>query len=187
MVGQMRSDLVDWARAHAEQFMSPLGRRWVHVQAVASRAASLPFSGADLELLVAAAYLHDIGYAPELAATGFHPLDGARHLRSLGEEDLARLVAHHTNAKHEAALRGFGHYEDEFPFSGTLLDDALTLSDLTTSPDGEFVTIEERIAEIVERYGADHVVSRTVLVGMPEFERGRERVRRLSTESAMSG
>ena len=88
IVRQMRGDRVAWARAQAEQFMSPLGRRWAHVQAVAARAASLPFGGADRELLVAAAYLHDIGYAPELAATGFHPLDGARHLRSLGDEDL---------------------------------------------------------------------------------------------------
>lgn len=186
MVGQMHSGRVAWARAHAEQFMSPLGRRWAHAQAVAARAASLPFWGAERELLVAAAYLHDIGYAPELAATGFHALDGARHLRSLGDEDLARLVAHHTNAKHEAGLRGLGNYEDEFPFGGTLLDDALTLSDLTTSPDGELVTIEERVAEIVGRYGADHVVSRTVLVGMPEFGRGRERIRQLCLKAGVS-
>jgi hypothetical protein len=32
---------------------------------------------------VAAAWLHDIGYAPAIAesGTGFHPLDGARYLR----------------------------------------------------------------------------------------------------------
>jgi hypothetical protein len=30
--------------------------------------------------LVAAAWLHDIGYAPELAKTGFHPLDGSAAL-----------------------------------------------------------------------------------------------------------
>lgn len=186
MVWQMRGDRVDWARAQAEQFMSTLGRRWAHVQAVAARAASLPFEGGDRELLVAAAYLHDIGYAPGLAATGFHPLDGARHLRSFGEEDLARLVAHHTNAKHEAGLRGIEDYEDEFPFGGTLLDDALTFCDLSTSPDGQLVTIEDRLAEIVERYGPDHVVARTVLAGMPGFERGRERVRRHCAEAGVS-
>jgi hypothetical protein len=36
------------------------------------------------EVLVAAAWVHDIGYAPELLATGFHPLDGARYLTGLG-------------------------------------------------------------------------------------------------------
>ena len=73
---------------------------------------------------------------------------------------------------------GSGNHEDEFPFGGTLLDDALTFCDLTTNPDGQIVTIEERVAEIVERQGPDHVVARTVLVGMPEFDRGSERVRR---------
>ena len=85
----MGSTRISWARSLAEQHMPVLGHRWAHVQAVAARAAALPFDNADHELLVAAAYVHDIGYAPELAATRFHPLDGAKHLRSLGEEDLA--------------------------------------------------------------------------------------------------
>lgn len=186
IVERMHGDRVDWARAQAEQFMSPLGRRWAHVQAVAARAASLPFQGDERIRLVAAAYLHDIGYAPELAATGFHPLDGARHLRSVGDEDLARLVAHHTNARYEAGLRGIDGYEDEFPYGGTVLDDALTFCDLTTSPDGGLVTIEDRVEDIVQRYGADHVVSRTVLAGMPAFGRSRERIRRLCAEADVS-
>jgi HD superfamily phosphodiesterase len=43
-------------------------------------------------VLVAACYLHDIGYALALARGGFHPLDGARFLRALGRERLACLV-----------------------------------------------------------------------------------------------
>jgi hypothetical protein len=31
---------------------------------------------ADRPVLIAAAWLHDIGYAPGLPETGFHPLDG---------------------------------------------------------------------------------------------------------------
>ncbi|MFI9342362.1 HD domain-containing protein [Streptomyces sp. NPDC052773] len=70
----------------AESLLPPLGNRWLHTQAVAARAreASAAVSEADRDLLVAAAWLHDIGYAPELRDTGFHPLDGARHLESLG-------------------------------------------------------------------------------------------------------
>ena len=57
----------------------PLPRRWAHVQGVAARALSLaPVLGADAGLLEAAAWLHDIGYAPGLAVTGLHALDGAR-------------------------------------------------------------------------------------------------------------
>jgi hypothetical protein len=52
------------------------------------------------------AYLHDIGYAPRLVRTGFHPLDGAEWLASMGEIRLANLVAHHTGALHEAGERG---------------------------------------------------------------------------------
>ena len=57
-------------------------RRWAHVQGVAARARGLaPVLGADADLLEAAAWLHDIGYAPDLAATGLHQLDGGRYLR----------------------------------------------------------------------------------------------------------
>ena len=59
-----------------------LPRRWTHVQAVAAKATRVAqvLDPADRDVLVAAATLHDIGYATELAHTGFHPLDGARWL-----------------------------------------------------------------------------------------------------------
>jgi len=60
----------------------------------------------DREVLIAAAYLHDIGYARELVTTGFHPLDGARWLRGQGYERLACLVAHHSGARFEAQVKG---------------------------------------------------------------------------------
>ncbi|MEU9439335.1 HD domain-containing protein [Streptomyces sp. NPDC048304] len=61
----------------AESLLPPLGNRWLHTQAVAARAreASAAVFEGDRDLLVAAAWLHDIGYAPELRDTGFHPLD----------------------------------------------------------------------------------------------------------------
>lgn len=76
----------------------PLPRRWAHCQGVAEQARTLaPIRGDDGELLEAAAVLHDIGYAPDLAKTGFHPLDGARYLRDVAQADerIVRLVAHH--------------------------------------------------------------------------------------------
>jgi hypothetical protein len=36
---------------------------------------------------MSAVLLHDIGYAPDLVITGFHPLDGARFLRGIGGSD----------------------------------------------------------------------------------------------------
>lgn len=182
----MSNDRVSWARSVAGEYMPGLGRRWLHVQAVASRAESLPLVGDERQRLVAAAYLHDIGYAAALAVTGFHPLDGARHLRALGEEDLACLVAHHSNARHEAKLRGIEGYDEEFPYGASTLDAALTFCDLTTSPDGQPVSMEDRVAELIARYGPDHVTSRAILAGVPEFERGREEIQRLCAEAGIS-
>lgn len=52
-------------------------------------------------------YLGNVGYAPDLVVTGFHPLDGARWTRDQGmDARLARLVAHHSCARYEARVRG---------------------------------------------------------------------------------
>jgi hypothetical protein len=103
--------------------------------------------------------------------TGFHPLDGGRFVRAQGHEQLARLVAHHSGGRREAQLRGFDGYCEEFPFGDGPLDHALTFCDLTTGPDGLPVTLGHRVAEIVERYGPDHVVAEAITAGVPEFER----------------
>jgi len=96
-LGRMNT-LASWAQQLARALLQqPLPRRWAHVQGVAARARSLaPVLGADAELLEAAAWLHDIGYAPDLATTGLHQLDGARYLRDAQHADsmLCRLVAH---------------------------------------------------------------------------------------------
>jgi hypothetical protein len=139
----------------------------------------LPLDTTAREELVAAAYVHDIGYSEELSDTGFHPLDGARYLRRQGRENLARLVAHHSNARFEAKLRGFTDYEVEFPYGGSLLDDALTVCDMTTSPDGEPVTLKERVTEIVERYGQEHPTAIAIAAGLPDFERAEAAVNEL--------
>ncbi len=94
-------DTPQGAASLAESLLPPLGNRWLHTQAVAERAreASPAVPAADRDLLVAAAWFHDIGYAPELRITGFHPLDGARQLERLGApRRLVCLVAHHSGA-----------------------------------------------------------------------------------------
>jgi putative nucleotidyltransferase with HDIG domain len=102
--------LASWAEHLSRALLQePLPRRWAHVQGVAARARSLaPVLGADADLLEAAAWLHDIGYAPGLAVTGLHALDGARYLRDAEHADalLCRLVAHHSYAIVEAGERG---------------------------------------------------------------------------------
>src|SRR5215469_17191912 len=84
-------------------------RRWRHVRSVARRARWVAKELSLSDDLVAAAWLHDIGYAPELAETGFHPLDGARYLRRRAvDSPIVSLVAHHSCAYIEADVRGLG-------------------------------------------------------------------------------
>lgn len=162
---------ISWAAQIAAVMLEPLGRRWLHVQAVANQARRVAEVVEDGDLLIAAAYLHDIGYAPELATTGFHPLDGARYVRDEGFPELASLVAHHTGARNEALLRGIDGFAEEFPYEDSLMLRALTYCDLTTGPDGSRSNVEDRVDEIIQRYGPDHVVSRGVMIGHPEFKR----------------
>ena len=181
--------LAPWAQQLAQALLQvPLPRRWAHVQGVAARARSLaPVLGADADLLDSAAWLHDIGYAPGLAATGFHPLDGARYLRDTQHADtvLCRLVAHHSCATIEAGERGLaGVLRREFEPPPDLLGSALTYCDMTTSPDGEPVPAGRRLAEIHDRYGHGQLVSRSIQRATPMILRAVEQVQDIAARSA---
>jgi HD domain-containing protein len=151
-----------WAEEHAAMLLVDLGLRWQHVRGVARQAqrVSQALDEDDRPYLVAAAWLHDIGYAPMLATTAFHPLDGARHVRSLGQERLARLVAYHSSARWEAEALGLSDDLAAFPHEDSATSDALTYCDMTTSPTGQRITLGDRLAEIAERYGPEHLVVR---------------------------
>jgi hypothetical protein len=174
-----------WAEQLAQALLQePLPRRWAHVQGVAARARSLaPVLGADADLLEAAAWLHDIGYAPGLAGTGLHALDGARYLRDARHADamLCRLVAHHSCAIIEAGERGLADVlSREFEPAPQVLSGVLTYCDMTTSPDGELVSAVQRLAEIQQRYGPGHLVSRSIQRATPMILRAVEQVQRQS-------
>jgi HD domain-containing protein len=154
-------DLVAWSAREAEDRLSPLGSRWAHTQGVAARARALEptVPAADRELLVAAAYVHDIGYAVDLRESGFHPLDGARWLRAHGHERLACLVAHHSGARVEAEARNLADALGVFREERSPTADALSYCDLPTDPAGREVTPAARLAEITSRYGGDSDVA----------------------------
>jgi hypothetical protein len=165
--------LAGWAAEYAEELLSPLGDRWSHVQGVVRQAGHVSpiLATADSEVLVAAAYLHDLGYAPSLVQTGMHALDGARHLRALGHERLAGLVAYHSGARGEAELRGLAAELAEFHDEASTTSMALTYCDMTTSGTGEVVSFPERVADVERRYGGDNIVARSVWRARPEVER----------------
>jgi len=163
--------LIAWASKRAEMLLSSLGNRWLHVQGVVQRASWVgqTFEEGDRLLLLAGAYMHDIGYAPSLRVTGFHPLDGALYVRSCGYERLASLIAHHFAARFEAHLRGCDQLLGEFPRERSAVADALTYCDVTTSPTGEQVTLKERAAEIRARYGKQDLVVQALRLAMPSL------------------
>lgn len=163
----------DDARKLAQtQLAVALPRRWRHVQAVAGKAEHLSaLPGASADLLVPAAWFHDIGYAPDLAIVGFHPLDGARFLRRVqAGERLAGLVAHHSCAVHEARVRGLDEVLlAEFERENSVTYDALVFCDLTTGPDGQSLTYLARMEEIQQRYGPNHEVTRAIELGRADL------------------
>ena len=171
----------DWAEVLARNLLAgSLPRRWAHSQGVAATARTLAPLLRDAEdLVTAAAWLHDIGYAPGLHATGFHPLDGARYLRDIHHADpmLCRLVAHHSCAINEAAERGLAaDLAREFQPAPHDLTDALIYCDMVTSPDGHRMTVERRLNEIRARYGPGNVVTRALARSGPELTSAVSRV-----------
>jgi hypothetical protein len=164
-----------------------VGTRLPHTQCVARQAADV---AANLDshwpqTVVAAAWLHDIGYSPLVVETGLHPLDGARWARAHGfDEDVCRLIAWHTGAIFEARVRGLAdHLQQEFPEPPTTALDALTWADLTSSPNGHVVSAEGRLEEILKRYDPDAEVHRAVTSATPYFRDLLHRVERLRKAS----
>ncbi|QTE28611.1 HD domain-containing protein [Pengzhenrongella sicca] len=147
--------LTESARARARENLSPLGQRWTHVRGVVQRAAllTLDLCEAEREIVSAAAWLHDVGYTPDIAGTGFHPLDGARYVRAEGfPAVVVGLVAYHSGAVIEARERGLAIELAEIPAPPAHLLRRLTAADMTTSPAGLPIAARERIAEILTRY-----------------------------------
>ncbi|MCM2390920.1 HD domain-containing protein [Streptomyces albipurpureus] len=162
-----------WGLAMAE-LAEPLPLRWAHSEGVGQRAREAAWAvGDEAELLASAAILHDVGYAPRLATTGFHPLDGARFLRDIhaADERLVRLVAHHSFALVEAEERGLRSVlEAEFPLlDDQRLVDALVYCDMTTTPDGSVTSVDARLTEITARYGSGSVVGRFIRRASPDI------------------
>lgn len=149
-------------------------RRRAHSEAVALRVAHTGPDYVPAQVvpdLVLSAALHDIGYAPDWAHIGFHPIDGARHLRDQGFSALVcHLVAHHTAARAEAAERAldldifdpFGPPASPPPQVSARMLAVLTWADLNTGPDGRPVEVHDRLEEILRRYDKADPVHRYV-------------------------
>jgi hypothetical protein len=175
----MTAPQVKQARVAAESRLAPLPCRLRHVRGVAAAADALRdhFDVATGDCLVAAAWLHDIGYAPSLRVTGFHPVDGAVFARREGFDDLVvSLIAFHSGAPAEARERGISGLS-AFSTPPQQVLDALTFCDLTTGPDGSTVSPCDRLHQVLQRYGPDDPVHRAVDTARGELLGAIDRVR----------
>lgn len=152
------SPLVVAAERTARRILKDDRQRTAHVEGAARAAAHV---ARDCEpgiaaSVVAAAWLHDIGYAQPLVRTGFHPLDGALHLAGQGwPDDVVRLVAHHSHAAMLAPYYGVtDHLTVLDPVPGPA-SDLLTFADLVAGVDGSGTTIRARIDQMRARHATD--------------------------------
>jgi hypothetical protein len=171
--GTVVKDLITRAKDVAEAELASMSGRLAHVNGVAATAdkvaKSLMHDG-RIEV-VAAAWLHDVGYGPRVRESGFHPIDGAAFLRLQGFPDVVTsLVAFHSGAAEEADERGLAESLHRFTPPPIDLLDILTYADMMTGPAGQPVTVEVRIAEILDRYSSDDPVYRAVSRSATQLE-----------------
>jgi hypothetical protein len=173
----------------ASRYLASVGSRLPHSATVALRARraaeSMRLPAECIARLESAGWLHDIGYAPEIIRTGFHPLDGARWLRASGlQREVCSLVAWHTGSIFEAQLRSLeADLRTEHDAPPTEYLDVLTWADLTSAPDGRTCSVRERIDEILARYGDSSLVHLAVTRSRTALEAAAYRIEsRLGSE-----
>ena len=161
--------IVAQARETAEAFLADaLPRRWAHTIGVAATAERLAaaLEPVHADTIVAAAWLHDIGYAPDLVAnTGFHPIDGAAYVSRTCPDlwSAVNLIAHHSGALFEARERGLEAELASYRFPVDVEELAiLNAADLCTSRDGELIDPRARLNEVLDRYPPEHPVHRAI-------------------------
>ncbi|MEW1737496.1 HD domain-containing protein [Nocardia beijingensis] len=170
----MGGELLEWAERTAHELLRELPTRLAHVAGVVGHVELVADLVDDGDLLVAAAWLHDVGYSPQLVRTGFHPVDGAEFLQGRGVSSrLCALVANHSCARVEARNREVAL---PWPDERSPLRDALWWADMCTTPTGGATDVRARLAEVTQRYGGDHVVSRSLTEAAPELFEAVDRI-----------
>jgi putative nucleotidyltransferase with HDIG domain len=181
---------VSAARDLAWRVIGGLESRWLHTAAVARRAEELfdTVPEDDRDVLVAAAWLHDVGYGELARDTGFHPLDGARLLdRRRWPARISALVANHSGACLVAPEWGLAEELSTYPDEASAVSDALTYADQTTGARGERLDITDRIADMLRRHGPGSPNARVHHVRGPLLLATAERVEHRLRRLALSG
>lgn len=150
-------------------------QRIEHVRGVARTARELApqlgLTGETARELEMAALFHDVGYAAVARGTGYHPLDGAVLLAHLGAPDpVVAAVLLHGLAGVEGRELPAAAAAYRLPVEHADLIDAVSFCDLRTGPDGEAVTLGERIESVATRYGEEDEVTVVMRAKRSAFE-----------------
>jgi hypothetical protein len=169
------------------EYLTPEENRYHHILGVVRNMEELlPKLDLNEEVkkeLIQAAFLHDIGYNPELNKNNFHPLDGAIFAQQSGfSKPVIAAILFHSEA-YETVKKARTDLLDIYETNKPLLDeqdrlfiDLITYCDVQTSPQGEKISLEERVQDVVNRYGEDHLVSQMMIFCKPKYQNTIERV-----------
>ena len=148
------------------------GDRYNHTLRVVDRARHLAelnqLTDTDRDLLLQAAYLHDVGYSEVIKFCDYHPVDGFTYLRANSwSKDVQLLTLHHTFSNTLAEMSRTdltSEYRlNPLPYHLTHLFNLLTTADMTSDGKGNIVTIAERVKDVGERHGTDSIVYKHIL------------------------
>jgi len=140
------------AQSLARHLLGHDPRRLRHVAGTARAAGFVAAHVTEVheDVILAAAWLHDIGHAGHLVRSGFHPLDGALYLREAGwDEDVVGLVAHHSHSRVVADHLGIGSELALFEAVDSLDADTLTFADVIAGSNGQGVSASKGLAQIL--------------------------------------
>lgn len=110
------------------------------------------FGDEEATLLVAAATLHDIGYAHESPTPGSTRSTGRTTCSGRATPRLAGLVAHHSFAHMTADGPTRKALARAFPREQGPVADALAFCDMHSAPDGSSIPAADRMADIAARH-----------------------------------
>jgi len=140
------------AQSLARHLLGHDPRRLRHVAGTARAAGFVAAHVPDVheDLVLSAAWLHDIGHAGHLARSGFHPLDGAVYLHEAGwDDDVVALVALHSHSRVVADHLGLGEAMAMFEAPVGLAADTLTFADVIAGSDGQGVSASRGLAQML--------------------------------------
>lgn len=128
-------------------------------------------------LLLEAGYLHDIGYSSKLNKENFHPYDGFIYLQEQNYSDAVNyLVLHHTyskllyNMSNKNTVLDIIYQKNPIQSNYETLLSCLSLADMTSSPTGEKITLNERVEDIAFRYGNDSPITKHAYIVKSKLE-----------------